>query len=137
MKRISESCLTRRDILKGAGRLSAALVAAGGIPSALAGAAVTDPGASIDIKERPDRRCLLTVLRMGHCAPSVMDTLLVDRKGEYEDMVRLTSGLPGGIGNTGAECGGVTSPIIFSDLSPDRRGRGGGSSISLSEDRAV
>ncbi|MBN1574811.1 MAG: C_GCAxxG_C_C family protein [Deltaproteobacteria bacterium] len=124
MDEICKSCMTRRDVLKGAGRLSAALVASGGIPSVFAGAAEIGSKASVDINDKLDRRCLLTVLRMGHCAPSVMDTLLVDRKGNYEDMVRLTSGLPGGIGNTGAECGGVTSPIMFLGLKQGPEGEG-------------
>jgi C_GCAxxG_C_C family probable redox protein len=125
MKRMHESCMTRRKILKNAGRFSAALVATGGIPSILANAAEVGSDASIDLKDRYDRRCLLTVLRMGHCAPSVMDTLVDNKKEYYEYIVKLTSGLPGGIGNSGAECGGVTSPIMFLglELTPETKGQ--------------
>lgn len=52
------------------------------------------------------------LLKMGHCAPAVMQTLL-DLGNIKEDwLVRMTAGLPGGIGNTGFECGGITSPLI-------------------------
>jgi hypothetical protein len=61
---------------------------------------------------RRRRRGLSSLLRMGHCAPAVMQTIL-DLEGYQEDwLVKMTAGLPGGIGNTGRECGGVTSPLI-------------------------
>ena len=53
---------------------------------------------------------------MGHCAPTVMQTLLDVSETEAEWLVTLTAGLPGGIGNTGAECGGVTAPLVPIDL---------------------
>jgi hypothetical protein len=58
------------------------------------------------------RRGLSNLLKMGHCAPSVMQTLLDigDRKEEWP--IRMAAGLPGGIGNTGFECGGITAPLI-------------------------
>jgi len=58
------------------------------------------------------RRGLSNLLKMGHCAPAVMQTLsdLGNRKEEW--LVRLCAGLPGGIGNTGFECGGITAPLI-------------------------
>ena len=58
------------------------------------------------------RRGLSNLLKMGHCAPAVMRTILdlEDKKEEW--LVRITAGLPGGIGNTGYECGGITSPLI-------------------------
>jgi len=49
---------------------------------------------------------------MGHCAPAVMQTLLDLGNTKEEWLVRMTAGLPGGIGNTGLECGGITSPLI-------------------------
>jgi len=58
------------------------------------------------------RRGLTNLLRMGHCAPAVMQTLLDLRNTEGEWLVRMTAGLPGGIGNTGFECGGITAPLI-------------------------
>ncbi len=51
------------------------------------------------------------LLHMGHCAPTVMSTL---RNEEWA--VRLAAGLPGGIGNTGGECGGITSPLMLLGL---------------------
>jgi hypothetical protein len=52
------------------------------------------------------------LLKMGHCAPAVMQTILDlgNIKGDW--LVRMTTGLPGGIGNTGFECGGITYPLI-------------------------
>ena len=55
---------------------------------------------------------LSNLLKMGHCAPAVMQTILDLRNSEEEWLVRMTAGLPGGIGNTGFECGGITSPLI-------------------------
>jgi hypothetical protein len=48
------------------------------------------------------RRSMSNLLRMGHCAPTVMQTLLDASDSEAEWLVKLTAGLPGGIGNTGA-----------------------------------
>jgi C_GCAxxG_C_C family probable redox protein len=53
------------------------------------------------------------LLRMGHCAPTVMQTLLDVSSSEEEWLVRLSAGMPGGIGNTGHECGAVTSPLVM------------------------
>ena len=62
------------------------------------------------------RRSVWNLLRMGHCAPTVMQTLLDASDTQAEWLVKLTAGLPGGIGNTGAECGGVTAPLILIGL---------------------
>lgn len=62
------------------------------------------------------RRSLWNLLRMGHCAPTVMQTLLDASDTEAEWLVKLTAGLPGGVGNTGAECGGVTAPLMLIGL---------------------
>jgi hypothetical protein len=60
------------------------------------------------------------LLRMGHCAPTVMTTLL-DASGSTERWpVLLTAGLPGGIGNTGGECGGLTAPLVAMGLEHGR-----------------
>jgi len=53
------------------------------------------------------------LLRMGHCAPTVMKTILDITSAEKEWLVRLSAGMPGGIGNTGFECGAVTSPLVL------------------------
>jgi hypothetical protein len=58
------------------------------------------------------RRGLVNLLKMGHCAPAVMQSLLAPGAGQEEWLVRMTAGLPGGIGSTGFECGGITSPLI-------------------------
>jgi len=58
------------------------------------------------------RQGLTNLLKMGHCAPAVMQTLLNQGNSKDEWLVRMTDGLPGGIGNTGFECGGITAPLI-------------------------
>jgi C_GCAxxG_C_C family probable redox protein len=63
---------------------------------------------------------------MGHCAPTVMQTLLDASGTDATWLVKLAAGLPGGIGNTGGECGGVTAPLILLGLryglEPDEHG---------------
>jgi len=60
-------------------------------------------------------RAFSNLLKMGHCAPTVMQTLLDVSPTEMEKewLVRLSAGMPGGIGNTGHECGAVTSPLVM------------------------
>ncbi len=53
------------------------------------------------------------LIKMGHCAPTVMKTILDISSAKEEWLVRLSAGMPGGIGNTGFECGGVTSPLVL------------------------
>lgn len=66
------------------------------------------------------RRSVGNLLRMGHCAPTVMTTLL-DASGSAERWpVLLTAGLLGGIGNTGGECGGLTAPLVLLGLEHGR-----------------
>jgi hypothetical protein len=59
------------------------------------------------------RRSFANLLRMGHCAPTVMQTILDISSREQEWLVKLSAGMPGGIGNTGFECGAVTSPLAL------------------------
>jgi C_GCAxxG_C_C family probable redox protein len=59
------------------------------------------------------RRGFSNLLRMGHCAPTVMQTILDVSATEKEWLVKLSAGMPGGIGNTGNECGAVTSPLVL------------------------
>jgi hypothetical protein len=59
------------------------------------------------------RRCFANLLRMGHCAPTAMQTILDISSMEKEWLVKLSAGMPGGIGNTGFECGAVTSPLVL------------------------
>lgn len=66
------------------------------------------------------KRSVANLLRMGHCAPSVMQTVVDASAGEATWLVKLTAGLPGGIGNTRGECGGLTAPLVVIGL---RHGR--------------
>ncbi len=54
---------------------------------------------------------LRDVLKIGHCAPSGMQTLLRIRGVEDGQMMMQVSGMGGGIGLREAECGSVTSSI--------------------------
>ncbi len=56
------------------------------------------------------------LIHMGHCAPTVMQTLLHISDNRQEWLVRLSAGMPGGIGNTGHECGAMTSPLVLLGL---------------------
>jgi C_GCAxxG_C_C family probable redox protein len=66
------------------------------------------------------KKGVANLLRMGHCAPAVMQTVLNASASEAKWPVRLAAGLPGGIGNTRAECGGLTAPLVAIGL---RHGR--------------
>jgi C_GCAxxG_C_C family probable redox protein len=70
------------------------------------------PVLSTRTKSMYRRRGFSNLLKMGHCAPAVMQTILDLGNTNEEWLVRMTAGLPGGIGNTGYECGGITSPLI-------------------------
>ncbi len=59
------------------------------------------------------KQAFANLLRMGHCAPTVMKTILDLSSTDKDWLVRLSAGMPGGIGNTGYECGGVTSPLAM------------------------
>ena len=61
-------------------------------------------------------KSLLNMLRMGHCAPTVMKSMLEISGSEEEWPIEAAAGLPGGIGDTGFECGGITSPLLFFGL---------------------
>ena len=51
--------------------------------------------------------------RMGHCAPTVMQTLLGINGIENDDMVKYAAGLAGGIAGSEMECGVLTAPLMF------------------------
>jgi Putative redox-active protein (C_GCAxxG_C_C) len=79
--------------------------------------ALTAPGRLTLRKKTAFRsRSLRNLFKMGHCAPAVMKTILDICGSEEEWPVKATAGLPGGIGDTGFECGGITSPLIFLGL---------------------
>jgi protein-S-isoprenylcysteine O-methyltransferase Ste14 len=68
-------------------------------------------------------RAFGTLLKMGHCAPTFMSSILrACGRGKADWLVRLASAMPGGIGNTGGECGGVTSPLMLLGLLHGLRG---------------
>ena len=73
---------------------------------------------NLSTKTKPTYRArsLDNLLRMGHCAPAVMQTVLEITHTEQEWLVKLMAGMPGGIGNTGFECGGITSPLVILGL---------------------
>ena len=66
------------------------------------------------------KKSVANLLRMGHCAPTVMQTVVDASAGEAAWLVTLAAGLPGGIGNTRGECGGLTAPLVVVGL---RHGR--------------
>jgi C_GCAxxG_C_C family probable redox protein len=68
---------------------------------------------------------------MGHCAPSVMQTVVDASAGEAEWLVKLTAGLPGGIGNTRGECGGLTAPLVVIGLRHGRDGTADGLPVAV------
>jgi C_GCAxxG_C_C family probable redox protein len=72
----------------------------------------------LSMKAKPAYRTrgLYNLLRMGHCAPAVMKTVLDLNQTKRDDLVKLMGGMPGGIGNTGFECGGITSPLVLLGL---------------------
>lgn len=71
---------------------------------------------STKMKSTYRARGLNNLLRMGHCAPAVMQTILEINHSEEEGLVKLMAAMPGGIGNTGFECGGITSPLVILGL---------------------
>lgn len=66
------------------------------------------------------RRSVGNLVRMGHCAPTVMKTLLDASGVTAQWPVLLAAGMPGGIGNTGGECGGLTAPLVWLGLEHGR-----------------
>ena len=79
------------------------------------------------------RRSVGNLLRMGHCAPTVMKTVVDASATEETWPVRLMAGLPGGIGNTGGECGGLTAPLVVIGLRHRRDETTGGLPVAIDE----
>jgi C_GCAxxG_C_C family probable redox protein len=73
---------------------------------------------NLSTKTKPayQSRSVANLLHMGHCAPAVMQTVLEITHSEQEWLVKLMAGMPGGIGNTGYECGAITSPLVILGL---------------------
>ncbi len=59
------------------------------------------------------QKSFANLLRMGHCAPTVMQSLVDISAPDKQWLVRFSAGMPGGIGNTGFECGGSTSSLVM------------------------
>ncbi len=93
-----------------------AAVAVGSSQSALPGSIDCPVDSSPGTTRMYRNRSVTNLLRMGHCAPTVMQTILDSANTRQEWLVRLTASMPGGIGNTGFECGGVTSPLVLLGL---------------------
>ena len=87
------------------------------------------PAPSFDCDAETARRFrnrgLANLLRMGHCAPSIMQAMLDVFELDAQWLVKLMAGMHGGIGYTGGECGGVTAPLEVKRLrvSDSRRDR--------------
>ncbi len=62
------------------------------------------------------QKSLANLLRMGHCAPTVMQSLVNISAPDKQWLVRFSAGMPGGIGNTGFECGAFTSALVLSGV---------------------
>jgi C_GCAxxG_C_C family probable redox protein len=86
------------------------------MPPQSAATAGSSLDASAETVRRLQNRSLLNLSRMGHCAPTIMKTLLDVSSTSAQWLVKLAAGLPGGIGNTGGECGGVTAPLVLLGL---------------------
>ena len=77
------------------------------------------------------------LLRMGHCAPTVMRSI-GERSAPGEDwLVRLSAGMPGGIGNTGHECGAVTSSLVLLGMRYGLRDVEGGLPVLIDRSHAL
>ncbi len=77
------------------------------------------------------KRSVGNLLRMGHCAPTVIKTALDASAIDAQWLVRLAAGLPGGIGNTGGECGGLTAPLVLIGLAHGRDEVAGGLPVAV------
>ena len=83
------------------------------------------------------RKSAGNLIRMGHCAPTVMQTLLDLSGMQKEWLVKLSAGMPGGIGNTGFECGALTSPLAFIGLRYGLREMDGGLPVIFDHGHAL
>jgi C_GCAxxG_C_C family probable redox protein len=102
--------ITRKAFMKKAGEFATVALAASA-PGMLISCA--DKSAETDDSVMLQLKGLRNTLRRGHCAPAVMSTLVENAGFAGERWIKLTAGLPGGIGNFGSECGGVTASVLF------------------------
>jgi hypothetical protein len=68
----------------------------------------------VDVSQKHEYLAIKNVLSMGHCAPTVARTLLQSESIEDLRLIKLMAAMPGGIGNSGAECGGSRLPSCIS-----------------------
>ena len=83
-----------------------------------AGASHLGTAGHVDRPPPPSRlglRAVANLLRMGHCAPTQVRTLLEASGRDAPHLVALTAALPG-MGNTGNECGGISGPLVVLGL---------------------
>ncbi len=99
----------RRNTLQ----LIAGTAVAFAVPSLLADRFLRDVAGAID---EPSRRALSIAFRRGHCAPSIMEALVRSGDPRVTPLLKLVAGLPGGIANQGAECGGLTAAAVYLGL---------------------
>jgi hypothetical protein len=83
------------------------------------------------------KQSAVNLFRMGHCAPTVMQTLLDISDTKKEWLVKLSAGMPGGIGNTGFECGALTSPLVLMGLRYGLREMDGGLPVIFERGHAL
>ena len=105
---------TNKPVTKTAG--SAVVASVESSEQALAGSPLGAHDLDPKFKQAYRARSLLNLLQMGHCAPTATQTILDLSDTEKEWLVKLAAGMPGGIGNTGFECGGLTSPLVLLGL---------------------
>jgi C_GCAxxG_C_C family probable redox protein len=86
------------------------------MPSQSQGTSAPSFACDAETARRFRNRGLANLLRMGHCAPSIMQAMLDVFEIDAQSLVKLMAGMPGGIGNTGGECGGVTAPLVVLGL---------------------
>ena len=73
------------------------------MPSQSIGILAPSLDSSAETARRLRNRGLANVLRMGHCAPSIMQAVLDVSETDAQWLVKLTAGLPGGIGAGGLQ----------------------------------
>jgi len=102
--------ITRKAFIRKAGQFATVTLAASA-PGMLISCA--DKSVETDDSVILQLEGLRNTLRRGHCAPAIMSTLVENAGFAGERWIKLTAGLPGGIGNFGSECGGVTASVLF------------------------
>ncbi|MCU0505730.1 MAG: C-GCAxxG-C-C family protein, partial [Chloroflexi bacterium] len=68
---------------------------------------------------------------------TLVDVSSTGSSAETEWLVRLSAGMPGGIGNTGHECGAVTSPLAVMGTQLGLREMDGGLPVIFDQGRAL